>query len=492
MRQWSPEQIAIFGWFGTSIPDDRALVEAGAGCAKTSTLIEGLKYAKEHRILLTAFNKRIAEELQRQITNPNAQAKTLHGLGTGIVLRNWQTSNFKIAIDGGRGKRLAQKVAGLGTPDAIIACIAKLADLGKQMAPYAQSGHDLEDVALKMDCLPDLEWEEEGWTLERVAELAHKAMLVAKEKDGSIDFTDMIWLPLAHGWVRPAYDLVCVDEVQDLGIAQIELATRSVAKGGRAIAVGDENQAIYGFRGADSESITRLAKAWPNAKRFTLTVTRRCAKSIVKEAQQIVPRYFAAPEAKEGIVRSLARAKLGAEVQPGDRVISRKNAPLIGACLEVLRLGKRAKVEGKDIGKGLIALIRKLKGKSMPDLFKRLGVWETREIARVRAMANAKPEIIESKVMEVADRAETLRVLAEGLSGVKELEARIEGLFEDGADSGFVVFSTIHKVKGLESERAFILRNTLASGKRAGNREEMNCVYVAITRAKNELIWVEG
>lgn len=112
----------------------------------------------------------------------------------------------------------------------------------------------------------------------------------------------------------------------------------------------------------------------------------------------------------------------------------------------------------------------------------------------IKRLANLKPEIAERKSAEIEDTAETLRVLADGLSGLPELEARIEHLFADDVASqgSMIVCSTIHGVKGLETSRGFILRGTLATGKRAGNREEMNCEYVAITRAKDELIWVEG
>jgi DNA helicase-2/ATP-dependent DNA helicase PcrA len=486
-RTWSPQQNTIFGWYEDTTRK-YAVIEAGAGCAKTSTTLEGVNRAPEKRILLMSFNKRIADELQAKVTNEHAEVKTSHGLGFQFVRRNWEN----VRVDSGRGKRLAAMVCGAGAPDAMVALVTKLADLGKQMAPMTENIYVLRDIAYEMDVIPDPEWEEEGWTVERVAELALQAMLKALVRDGTVDFTDMIYLPIRMNWVRPIYDLVCIDEVQDLNVAQIELATRCISKNGRAVAVGDKNQAIYRFRGADSGSIDRLKKAWVGAETFPLSITYRCGKAIVEEANRIVPEFFAAPSAPEGVVRSIGASKLPSEVKAGDFVISRKNAPLVRVCLSILRTGTRAKVEGRDIGRNLLALIRKLKAKSMPDFLKRLTAWGEREIKR---LANLKPEIAERKSAEIEDTAETLRVLADGLSGLPELEARIERLFADdvaAGRSGMVVCSTIHRVKGLEADRAFILKGTLATGKRAGNREEMNCEYVAITRAKNELIWVEG
>lgn len=120
-------------------------------------------------------------------------------------------------------------------------------------------------------------------------------------------------------------------------------------------------------------------------------------------------------------------------VRVGDFVLSRKNAPLVGTCLKILRTGTRARVEGKDVGKGLIALVSKLaKGKaadSMPNLLDRLKVWEGKEYARWTSAGK------EAKALEATDKAETLRVLAEGLTGVPELKARIASLFTDDAQS---------------------------------------------------------
>lgn len=486
-RTWSPQQNTIFGWYADP-SRKRAIVEAGAGCAKSSTMHEGVKRAPEKRIGMFAFNKAIATELQQKIENPNAEAMTFHSLGNRLIKRNWTD----VRVDGGRGRRLAQKVCGMGAPDPMIALVAKLAGLGKNMAPYTRDAERLVRIAYDMDVIPDPEWEDEGWTVERIAANAVKTMQAACDRDGTIDFDDMIFLPLVMRWVRPMYDLACIDEVQDLNVAQIELATRSIAPGGRGIAVGDKNQAIYSFRGADSESIDRLAKEWEGAEIFPLTTTFRCAKAIVREANRLVPDYHAVESAPEGVVRSIGASKLPQEAKPGDFVISRKNAPLVRVCLSILRTGTRAKVEGRDIGKNLQALIKKLKAKSLPDFLKKLEIWADREVKR---LAHLKPEIAERKGAEIEDTAETLRVLADGLSGLPELEARIEHLFADDVAAGrasMVVCSTIHRVKGLEADRAFILRGTLASGKRAGNREEQNCEYVAITRAREELIWVEG
>src|SRR5207249_57292 len=66
------------------------VVRARAGTGKTTTIIEGVNRAPEQSILLCAFNKKIAEELNRQLNNPRAEAKTLHSLGLQMIRREWR------------------------------------------------------------------------------------------------------------------------------------------------------------------------------------------------------------------------------------------------------------------------------------------------------------------------------------------------------------------------------------------------------------------
>src|SRR5690606_8710435 len=109
----------------------------------------------------------------------------------------------------------------------------------------------LENLAYDKDIFgPEIE--EDGYTLEDLIVFTQEAMNLALEKDGTIDFDDMIFVPVRNNWVRAWYNVVIVDECQDMNAAQIEMALRACKKGGRIIVVGDEKQAIYGFRGADS------------------------------------------------------------------------------------------------------------------------------------------------------------------------------------------------------------------------------------------------
>ncbi len=492
-RTWSAQQQAIFSWFATGTGN--LVVRARAGTGKTTTLIEAIGHAPERSILLAAFNKRIAEELQKKLAKPGAEAKTLHSLGFKFVLRQWKGAR----VDDQRGFDLAKTALaavnrGFST-DKVARLVARLAAKGKNCAPFGDV-QDLRRLAITFDLTPDDDQEEQGFTLHAVVAAAVRAMDAAAEpnvgKPASVDFDDMVFVPVRNHWVRGTYDLVCIDEAQDMNAAQLQLAMEACRPGGRMVVVGDDRQAIYGFRGADSQSLDRL-KDELHATELGLTTTYRCPKKVVARAQALVPDYQAAPTAPEGVVRSLGEAQLNAAASAGDFVLSRKNAPLVRYCLAMLRSGKRARIEGREIGKGLLDLVRRLKARDLQSLATKLLEWERREATKLVAQCGS-VEAAQAKVEALVDTRETLNILSEGLSTVADLEVRIEALFS-GSGTDQVVFSTVHKAKGLEADRVFLLEESFVPNRRApltpgATKEEANIRYVALTRAKSELVFV--
>ncbi|NOK20026.1 UvrD-helicase domain-containing protein [Corallococcus carmarthensis] len=413
-----------------------------------------------------------------KLKNPAATAKTLHALGFAAVKTYWKGT----ALDKDRALTLARRAAGHESPDPMIKLVRKLAAFGKNVAPFG-SVADLVELAIQFEVEPDAEWSKSGWDTETVARCAHEAMRLATQRDGTVDFDDMIFVPVAMKMVHPRYNLVVIDEAQDMNLTQLLLAQKLVRKGGRTVVVGDDRQAIYGFRGADSKSLDRL-KSELSAVEFPLTTTYRCPKKVVALAQQLVPDYKAADTAPAGIVRDVSESKLAEVATPGCFILSRKNAPLVSTCIKLLKRGKRAKVEGKDIGRSLLTIVKKLGGTTIESFLSKLAAWEERETQRTRLAAKDPEPVIE----RIADQAGMLVALCEDLLTTKELESRIENLFDDAAESTqpLIICSSVHKAKGLERERVFLLKDTFS---RTGT-EECNIEYVAITRAKHELVWV--
>ena len=501
VRTWSTQQQEIFGWFETSTvringelaTSKHLVVRARAGCGKTTTIIKGISYAPESKILVCAFNKRIADELTAKLAleNPNAVAKTLHAVGFSCVMKFWsgvQVEREKVGVPN-RADALAEKVCGATAPDAIKRLVSKLHTKGREIAPHATKLGDLHDIMVTFELEPSDEWQESRFNADYVEARALEAMELAAmvRPINGIDFADMIFLPVRNGWMLPSWDLVVVDEAQDMTVAQLELA-QGVCRG-RICVVGDDRQAIYAFRGADAESLDRL-KTQLHAAELGLTTTYRCGRTFVELAAMLVPDFSAGASNPEGTIVELlddpSHSNLVAQAEHGDFILSRVNAPLVNTAMSLLRNNKRARIAGRDIGAGLKALIRRFaKGPaqhSIPALLAKVSAWEKREIARYTAAER------QDKVDAISDQAATLVSLTEGAKSVAEVTQRIDALFTDDGlgQAGVITCSSVHRAKGLEANRVFVLRGTL----KTHNTEELNIQYVAITRAKNTLVWV--
>ncbi len=491
----SDKQLAIFDWFSRIdlAKPEHLVVRARAGTGKTTTIIEGVKLAPERSILICAFSKIIQEELLKRIGTgyPNIEAKTLHAIGYACIRRFRE--RIKVEFNSGRADMLADQVCGRTCPDAIKRLVSKLHTKGREIAPHATRLGDLTNIAITFECEPDESWTRSGFDLDYVERKSLEAMELAAgvQSGATIDGSDMIFLPVRNGWLTKQFDMVVVDECQDLTTAQLEIAQGVLNVGGRICIVGDDRQAIFGFRGADSGSIDRL-KFELDASELSLTTTYRCGKRIVELAQGYVADFEAGPNNSEGVIRDLATEKLTSEAGPGDFILSRVNAPLVSIAMKLLRSGKRTRIADRDIGKGLVALMRKLRGRSIPDLLSKIEAWAARENSRLSAQlakaTNGRKSAIQAKIEAVLDQADMMASLTDGAESVNEVETRIESLFTDdglGA-SGMITCSSIHRSKGLEAERVFVLRDTI----RNNTQEEQNLGYVAITRAKQELVWV--
>jgi DNA helicase-2/ATP-dependent DNA helicase PcrA len=483
--QPSSQQRDIFSWFGGG--RGNLVVRARAGTGKTTSIIRAIDYAPERKILLAAFNKKIAQELGTRIRNPRAEAKTLHALGFGYLRQ--ARGNFE--INEGRGFDIALEVAGNQAPTDVVRAVRDIAAIGKNAAPRA-SVADLARLAVAYDLALDTEWAKDGWDTKRLAELAAEAMEIATEDDGEIDFDDMIYIPVRCQQVRPRYDLVVVDEAQDMCATQLELALGACLQGGRVVVVGDDKQAIYGFRGADSSSIDRL-KTELKAAELPLTITYRCPRLIVEEVHRLVPDFTAAPGAPEGAISDIFGDALYAAARPGDFVLSRKNAPLARVCIRFLMQGVRCSITGRDIGKGLIALVKQIRGRahmSVVDFLGRLESWREKQTERARQLEK---KAAVAKIGWITDQADTLITIAADCSSVDALERKIGVLFTETGDAmDRIVCSSVHKAKGLERERVFGLVDTLYLGGQREDVEEQNIEYVMLTRAQREFVRVLG
>lgn len=469
---WSDEQLAIFEWFrnGTGHLE----VKARAGTGKTTTIKAAFEYAPERKICYAVFNKKNQLEAERKIQDSRVDVTTLHSLGFKFIKRVWGNADPKngTALE----RERAESVMTGASPEEI-GLLVKLVSRLKNTTinpTYADASRVAEDqdIVLSGDA----------------AQLALDVLALSKERDaqGRISFDDMVWLPVAMGWVRPWYDLVVVDEAQDMNTPQLEMARGAVKPSGRIVVVGDDRQAIYGFRGAVQNGMGMM-KVTLRASTLTLTTTYRCPKSVVALAATLVPDYHAAPTAPEGSVSACNEAAMIAAVTPGKTaILSRLNAPLMPLALAILRKDIPARIEGRDIGRQLIGMVKSMKARSVPHFIERVEAWRSKQLERL-----AKAKDADKKREQVCDLAETLLALAQDSKSVADIEARITNLFQDtdANSKPAVVLSSVHKAKGLEWPDVYLLSGTFRASK---GGEEANIYYVAVTRAQARLFLVGG
>ena len=478
-KKWSPQQKAVFENVANGTGHTVVLARAGSG--KTTTIVEAFNHVPEGAsVLMIAFNKSIATELQSRAP-AGVEVSTLHSFGLKAIMRQGPAR-----IDNDKMDRIL--VDGLGdepeTRD-LRRSIAKCASLAK--GSLATTPEEIDAIIDQHQIVPPESSEDRP----QFARYVLRALEEAKADRKTIDFDDMIWLPVVLKMQVRKFDRVFIDETQDLNAAQIQLALRACKSTGRICAVGDDRQAIYAFRGADTNAVPNVIREL-KATILPLSVTYRCASAIVDIARTVVPDFEAAPNANAGEVLSSTVAAMIASASGGDFVLSRTNAPLISHCMAFLREGKRATIQGRDIGAKLTGMIRRSKATTIVALLEYVNTWRQEEIARLTA--------VKRDTQSVDDTAECVIALTEGASSVSDVIARIESLFSEGDDTTRIVLSSTHKAKGLERDRVWLLASTYRRGTKGRKsrpmsatqvREEENLFYVAVTRARKTLHMVQ-
>jgi len=309
----------------------------------------------------------------------------------------------------------------------------------------------------------------------------------------------MVYLPLQRRLKLQTYDWVLLDEAQDTNATRRALACKLLAPGGRMVAVGDPAQAIYGFTGADSDSLD-LIRADFNAITLPLTVSYRCPKAVVAEARQWVQHIQPADDAIEGSVERIDEDTFWAEtyatLTPDDAILCRNTAPLVAAAYRLIRNGVGCYIEGRDIGTGLIKLATKWKtAATVADLRDRLRKWSKAEIKRAQDKSQ------DAQAARVDDQTSTLLEIMSALpddAPIFSVQTAINNIFGDtpaGERPRVVTLSTIHKSKGREWKRvlwwgANAFQPSPFARQAWQQGQERNLMYVAATRAMETLIHV--
>lgn len=326
------------------------------------------------------------------------------------------------------------------------------------------------------------------------------------------NFDDMCWLPVINNLKFPTYRYVGVDEGQDSARVRMLVAIKSLARNGKLFVIGDTDQAIFGFTCADTQSMETfktLLSEMGDVHEFGITINWRCPADVIALTQIIHPSIKARPGAPKGYIHEINDDTFFLAAKPGDVVLCRVNADLISAAYKFIKNGRGAVVLGRDIATNLKNLIIKLAMNpdetycSVKELIRRAGVWFGAECEVLSKKNVRNPDEQEEKLYdeyqcvvavcgaEVVDGA----LKGVGQADVPSVLRKIDMMFGEEDDKGYdpkrvITLSTVHKMKGGQAARIFILRAHELHPHPAAKSEwemvqEKNILYVAITRTGN-------
>jgi len=457
--------------------DKNISIQAVAGSGKTTTILQSLHLIPPHKsIAFLAFNNHIVQELREKAPS-YVDVTTIHSLGLKSLKQYYQYIDvvpnkiFSICED------LLDHKINRRIKYYYYNNIKKLVDLYKQN--LSTSIDDFEDLAFKHNI--DLIGDE--------VDDANMVFLMSLEDKARFDFTDMIYIPAVLGDIYlPKYDFVFVDESQDLNRAQQEIIKKIKKRKGRLISVGDPNQAIYGFAGSDAESFNRLAN-YENTIKLPLSVCYRCSKEVVKMAKQVVSHI----EPFKGNEVGMAGEGDMEEIKDGDWVLCRNVKPLIVLCINLIDRGYKAKIKGVDIAKGIISLLKSLGNVKSNDIaLIKIKEKIEKEKEKLLKAGFERPDS-HPRIIKIKEQRTVIKFLSKRQPDVYHIICKLEEIFSDKETEG-VLLSTIHKSKGLENDRVFLICPNLIPSRYATKEwqleQEQNLLYVAYTRAKRELIIV--
>lgn len=481
MQKSAHQEVICNHFTGTS---NNIVVNAVAGSGKTTTLLMLLELARGHSLFL-AFNKSIVDELKKRVRRSDlVNISTFHSLGFRSLNSHYshriRTSQYKTW-------NLLEKVN------------SEVWRLKKK--EFVKTAYHLSDLWDLYRVTLSSTLEQLVTECNRVSVYYDNAILekffeflpwieTYNKSPREIDFTDMVYLCAIHNVTLPTPDTLFIDEAQDLNAAQHRLVDKMRVKG-RFVAVGDRLQAIYAFTGSHSESFDIFTQK-ENTVLLPLSVSYRCPLNVVKFAQ----RYNQDILPYEGNSPGVVRNGVYNECIEGDMVICRNLKPLVDLFFDLIDLGKRCFIKGKDLGKSLISTIERFSYVNHTHLLPIEFNKELLEIERKLREEGVEEPVKHFKYRTMLERFLILRRISIKFKLVSEMSSFISTIFSDVSKENSIVLSTIHKAKGLENDRVFFLGRNLIPSRYAVTKEqlqqEQNLNYVAVTRARKELIFLKN
>jgi DNA helicase-2/ATP-dependent DNA helicase PcrA len=443
-------------------PGGPLLVRAGPGTGKTRTVVQRIARLVRERgvsprsITAITFTRKAAGELRERLTGllgadgERVAALTFHALGLEL-LRAFPTeaglpADFTVLDEEGR-RKVVERVAAECGPEG-----PRPARLGEAISWAKAHLHRREDLPPPLADLID----------------AYQRALALQS---AVDHDDLVTravrllegCPAALGEARQRARHLFVDEYQDVNAAQDRLV-RLLAPPDQEVdvcAVGDPDQAIYGFRGADPAHFGRFAADYAAVKSVELTLNYRSSPEVLRAADWVMARSPGRPpralQATAASGPAVERLVVSDEYAEAEAIAADIERALGGTSLESILAGR---ADGDDDSQ--------------------LAFHDVAVLVRLTAQADVLAEVFTREGIPFH------RAGGDGLGPASAVEAEIE--------PQKVALLTLHAAKGLEFALVFLagceapLLPLDWPGLRTDREEERRLLYVGMTRARRRLV----
>ena len=480
----SVEQQAVVA--AVAARDSHVVVEATAGSGKTTTLVHiANTLGNTVSACFLAFNRSAARELAKRLP-AQAIATTLHALGYAMIKAHAGSVTLRPAKQYELALPLVTKTLGI-TGELAEICADYVARLSTILRTERASVARVPEFTQTYSITPPVA----GADLLALHEVLAAVLRAgtAQAAHGLVDYADLLYQPVALRCSPPRYDVVCVDEAQDLSPASLALTKHLLFPGTTAVFVGDPHQAIYGFAGAKSAMLGELVATLP-AKRLSLSVSFRCPARHVLLARGFSPEITPRRGAPMGAVRLCTSAELPTRIEPGSLVLARRNEELLPPLFALLRAGIPTQVLGLSTRRWAQRVLTELA--TFPQRTVRGQIAAFAQHTKQRLERDHVLSVhLGQYLADLTTDTELLWSLAHGAERVygavtpETLAKHAKACL--GRKKHSVVLSTIHKAKGREAPHVYVLHPEWFH---VANEEEENLLFVALTRAKESLTFV--
>lgn len=277
--------------------DGPLLVLAGAGSGKTKVLTTKIAYLIEqmhinpYNILAITFTNKAAREMKDRIKNMlgmlanSIQISTFHSFGLTIVRENAEKLNLK------------SNFTILDSEDSLTIIKKIMKDLNINAESVKPKYVKNQISGAKNELMSPLEYErfamtEQEKNVVEIYKVYQKRLLISN----SVDFDDLLMMPIMLFRKNPdileryqeRFKYILIDEYQDTNEAQYTLVKMISSKYKNVCVVGDNDQSIYSFRGANYQNILNFEKDYKSAETIMLEENYRSTKNILKVANEVI------------------------------------------------------------------------------------------------------------------------------------------------------------------------------------------------------------